>query len=120
MNSVLMSSTSVRSKLQVAIGLFFGLSILNFALMMVVIRIQGGGALNGKVENGRYYLGEAGRYTEVTQSVYTSGRTYETISVVTFLVTIVTGIAYSALKPSAKGNTTGSIATGRETHSDSS
>jgi len=115
-----MSSTSLRSKLQVVIGLFFGLALLNIGLMMLIIRVQGGGALNGKIENRRYYLGDAEQYTEVTQAEYTLSRTYETISVTAFLVTIVANIAYSALKPHAIDQTTEPVATERETRSDSS
>lgn len=87
----------LRPKLQTAVGIFFLLAVFNFPLWMVIDRSQGGSALNGKVENGRYYLGDHGQYTEVSQSVYSINRTYETVSVIAFVATIVGNIAYSAL-----------------------
>ncbi len=62
---------------------------------MVIGPSRGGTALNGKVENGHYYLGDHGYYTEVTPTVYSLNRTYEIITIVAFGITFLITITYS-------------------------
>ena len=45
-------------------------AFLTFATFMVTSICWGGAALNGKAENGRYYLGEHGKFREVGRSYY--------------------------------------------------
>ncbi len=87
--------TKLRPKLQLTIGLFSIIAILNFLLFMVITQNQGGSALNGKVENGHYYLGEHGHYTEVSQAVYLLNQAYEIITLAAFGVTFLIGVIYS-------------------------
>ena len=44
------------------------LAIANFTAFWFATMAMGGSALNGKVEGGRYFVGEHGEYTEVTAS----------------------------------------------------
>ncbi len=46
-----------------------------FAFVLVAVRI-GGDALNGKVEDGHYYLANHGKYTEVSASTFQYSRTH--------------------------------------------
>jgi hypothetical protein len=46
------------------------LGALNFGAFLAVDFILGGDALNGKVEGGRYYLGNHGTFTEVSHAVF--------------------------------------------------
>jgi hypothetical protein len=48
--------------------------ILNFVAFGVLTLKLGGDALNGKVEDGRYYLSNHGRTTEVTRRVFIYSR----------------------------------------------
>src|SRR5262245_49833891 len=50
--------------------LFF-VAIANFLAFCIVSLIIGGEAVSGKVEDGRYYVRHRGRYTEVSQGVWT-------------------------------------------------
>ena len=43
---------------------------LNFLSFMIVQARLGGTAMNGKTDGERYYLGNGGRYTEVSRSVF--------------------------------------------------
>jgi hypothetical protein len=52
----------------------------NFMVFFVVALCIGGDAINGKVENGRYYLSSHGRLTEVSPRVWQYSR-FHTISV---------------------------------------
>lgn len=46
------------------------IGILNFACYVAISLALGGDAVNGKIENGHFYLGEHGHFTEVSSSVY--------------------------------------------------
>lgn len=48
--------------------------MLNFAAFMVATMILGGDAVNGKADGQRYYVGNHGRYTEVSQSTFEYSR----------------------------------------------
>jgi hypothetical protein len=45
-------------------------AIINFAIFWIVAIRIGGDAVNGKIEDGRYYVGSHGRYTEVSNGVW--------------------------------------------------
>ena len=55
-------------------------AIANFAALFVLSLALGGDALNGTVRNGHYYLGDHGRYTEVSKAVFQFSRV-QTVSV---------------------------------------
>ena len=49
-------------------------AFLNFASFVIIAVHLGGDALNGKVENGRYFLSNHGRLTEVSADVFSYSR----------------------------------------------
>ena len=53
----------------IGMALFF-LAIINFAAFAVIALSIGGDALNGKQENGHYYVSSHGKLTEVSRSVW--------------------------------------------------
>jgi hypothetical protein len=62
-----------------AIGIgvtLFLVAWVNFTAFWCVSFWLDGNAIIGKVENGRYYLGSHGRYTEVSQEVWTYSRAH--------------------------------------------
>ena len=54
----------------------FFVGIANFAAFAIVASILGGDAVNGKVQDGHFYLGSHGRYTEVSQATYDYSRAH--------------------------------------------
>ena len=52
----------------------FVIGILNFAAYCIISLSIGGDAINGKTEGGKFYLGEHGRYKEVSSSVFEYSR----------------------------------------------
>jgi hypothetical protein len=59
---------------------------LNGCSFLVHTSIIGGGASNGKIENGKYYVGDHGRYTEVSHSAYRFSWWHELSAAVSILV----------------------------------
>lgn len=57
--------------------------ILNFIIFLATAMYLGGDALNGKIENGHYFLGSHGIYTEVSYNVFV----YSKIHTIIFLIT---------------------------------
>jgi hypothetical protein len=53
-----------------AYSIIIRVAIVNFLLFIVISLLIGGDAINGKVEAGRYYLGNHGVYTEVNAVVF--------------------------------------------------
>lgn len=51
---------------RISLVLFF-VALANFFAFVIGCWVLGGDALAGKVEHGRYYVGNHGKYTEVTQ-----------------------------------------------------
>ena len=64
---------------RIAAALFL-IAFLNFTAFWIVALCIGGDAMNGKVQAGRYYLANHGKYTEVTQCVWAYSKIH-TISV---------------------------------------
>ena len=52
------------------IDAFFHLALLNLALFMVIALLMGGDAVNGKTKDGRYYLANHGKLTEVSKATF--------------------------------------------------
>ena len=48
-----------------------GIALLNFLAFWVAAVYLGGDAVNGKAENGRFFLMSHGRYTEVSADLFT-------------------------------------------------
>jgi hypothetical protein len=51
-------------------SIVFAIGVINFAAFVVIGLSIGGSAMNGKVEDGKYYVGNHGRYMEVSRSVF--------------------------------------------------
>jgi hypothetical protein len=62
----------------------------------------GGSAVNGKVEAGKYFLGEHGKYTEVSRSVYDSSRIHTYSLFITHPMAIIAILAYGVMKEDEK------------------
>jgi hypothetical protein len=60
-----MSNVASRS-----LWLIGALCILNFMAFFVIAGGIGGDAANGKIVNGHFFLGDHGRFTEVTQAIF--------------------------------------------------
>ena len=85
-----------------AIGVFL-LAILGMTLSFFVDQSIGGMAANGKIENGKYYVGQHGEYREVTAAQFEASTRYNRwtlgatgLSMLAFLLT-------SFTDPSCKG-----------------
>ncbi len=76
----------------VAVSLFV-LAMANFAVFWVVAACLGGDAMNGKAENGHYYLMTGNKYTEVSHRVWT----YSVIHTISLFITHPLGIGAMAL-----------------------
>jgi hypothetical protein len=72
----------------------FWTAIFNFAAFDLLSLFMGGTAHNGKVESGRYFLGDHGVYLEVSKMIFDRMHTYETC---TFFLHFVGMIAAFAL-----------------------
>lgn len=70
----------------------------NFAVFVGVAMYLGGDALNGKVEDGHYYLTERGRYTEVSESVFEYSRVHAYTTLVSWPVVLISAYAASRIK----------------------
>lgn len=69
--------------------ILFCLSLLSFCGFEICSGLHGGSASAGKTENGKYYVGEHGHYTEVTRSTFHFSEATESIAVISFLVAFV-------------------------------
>jgi hypothetical protein len=63
-----------KKTLHKACEVIFAIAIVNFLLFFVISLLIGGDGLNGKVENGHYFLGGGGQHTEVSYIVFTYSR----------------------------------------------
>jgi len=50
--------------------------IISFLVFWITAVIFGGDAVNGKIEDGRYYFGSHGEYTEVSRAAYVASAGY--------------------------------------------
>ena len=80
----------MRILLRITLGILAFAVILNLVSWFVFGLTQGGSALNGKIEGGKYYLGDHARYTEVSARKYQFSR-WQTISNVIILPIVVGG-----------------------------
>ena len=57
-------------------GLLFAVAAVNFSAFFALSLAWGGDALNGKAVDGRFYLGNHGRYVEVTEGRWRFSRAH--------------------------------------------
>lgn len=73
--------------------MLFFIALINFAIFVMVAVNIGGDAISGKVENGRYYLSNHGKLTEVSPAVWQ----YSKIHAISVWITHPLGLAGAAL-----------------------
>ncbi len=64
---------NIESKLFISRTLFVT-ALLNFAVFWVVAVCLGGDAVNGRIQDGHFYLANHGKYTEVSERVFDYSR----------------------------------------------
>jgi len=64
------------------------LGFLSFCGFGIYSDLMGGSAGAGKIEDGKYYLGSHGHYTEVTRSTFLVARAIEGSAVLMFLIAL--------------------------------
>ena len=82
---------------------FFAVTFIAFVLSSIIF---GGDAVNGKIEDGRFYFGSHGEYTEVSRAAYVTSAGYVMVMsaivglglVLVFLFFIRKGITHKDLK----------------------
>lgn len=87
------------------------IAFINFAAFWIISLSLGGDALNGKIQNGRYYVGNHGRYTEVSKEIWTYSKIHTTSIWVTHPIGIILGagfVTYSTRKRKNKSSSTAS------------
>jgi hypothetical protein len=80
----------------------FTVAIVNFLIFFLMALSIGGDAVNGKVEGGKYYVANHGKYTEVSKTVFTYSRFHCYSVWVTHPVGILAMIAWSMAKRNRK------------------
>ena len=70
----------------------FSLCWLNGCAFFVHTSVVGGGASIGRIENGKYYVGSHGRYTEVSRSTYRCCWWHELSFAATTLIALFIGL----------------------------
>jgi hypothetical protein len=55
----------------------------SFVIFWIVCALAGGDAVNGKIDDGRYYFGSHGKYTEVSRAAYVLSASYVTMMTAT-------------------------------------
>jgi len=74
------------------IAIFIG--VVNFLLFALISAFIGGDAINGKIENGHYYLANHGRLTEVSAFIFGYSQLHIYSLFVTFPLLALASIAY--------------------------
>lgn len=72
----------------------FVVAVLNFVAFAVAAATLGGDAVNGKVQDGRYYLASHGKLTEVSHAVFTYSRIHCYTLFVTHPLALVFGFLF--------------------------
>jgi hypothetical protein len=67
---------------------FFLTCWLNMVMFFLTSALIGGTAQNGKLENGKFYVGEHSRYTEVSKTMYEFSSTHFFFTIITFVPTL--------------------------------
>jgi hypothetical protein len=77
-----------------ACRIIFYVAILNFLLFFLTSLFIGGDALNGKIEEGHYYVGNHGNYTEVSHIVFTCSKLHGLSVCLTYPLAMLAGLVY--------------------------
>lgn len=72
--------------------LLFVVTVLNFGVWGLVNCAIHGDAINGKIENGKYYVAMKGKFTEVSRCVYLYSAVHTCTQFVLFPTTILLGL----------------------------
>jgi hypothetical protein len=72
-------------------GALVAVGVVNFTVFFVLSLAWGGDALNGKVEDGRFYLGHKGRYVEASEARWRESRAHAISVLVTHPLAIIGG-----------------------------
>ena len=86
---------------RICVTIFF-LGFANFAAFLIAAVVLGGVAVSGKVEDGRYYLSNHGRLTEVSRGTYFYSRVHTHSVWVTHPIAILAAIVASRLNKHEK------------------
>ena len=78
-------------------GLVIAIGILNFLAFAITATSLGGDAINGRSENGHYYLSSHGKSTEVSEAVYNYSRMHDYSVWITHPLAMVAGLILSSL-----------------------
>jgi len=78
------------------------IAIVNFLTFFLIAISIGGDAVNGKVEDGKYYVVNHGKYTEVSKAVFTYSRFHVYSIWVTHPVGVLAMIAWSISRTNMK------------------
>lgn len=65
---------------------------INFLAFIIGAAVLDGDAVNGKIEDGRYYVANHGKYTEVSKSAFTYSRWHVYSVFVTFPIAMLCGL----------------------------
>ena len=74
-----------------ALWVICALCVLNFFVFAIVAGVIGGDAVNGKAVGGHFYLGSHGKFTEVSEDVYTYSRWHVFSLLITHPLAALTG-----------------------------
>jgi hypothetical protein len=80
------------------------IAFINFMVYIVIFLIIGGGALNGKIEDGHYYVGNHHVYRdrEVSESIFNYSKYHGYSVLVTCTIALITVIIYRLSNPEDK------------------
>jgi hypothetical protein len=81
----------------------FALCALNFAIFCVVAVTLGGDAINGKVVGSYFYLGSHGKFTDVSETIYTYSLWHARSLFLTHPLALVTGVLANKQKKTMRG-----------------
>ena len=97
-------STSTR---KLVIGSFiaiFAVAWLNFTVYWIVGVCLGGSADNGRIQDGKYFLGSHGTYTEVSEAVFTYSRIHGESTLITHALLFISVIVLVIFRRHLKQN----------------
>lgn len=74
----------------------FVVAVVNFVTFLIVAAKLGGDAVNGKIQDGRYYVADHGKLTEVSHAAFTYSRIHCYTLFVTHPLALVFGLLFYA------------------------
>lgn len=74
--------------------IIFAVAILNFLLFFLISLFIGGDAFTGKIEDGHYYVGNHGHYTEVSYFVFACSKLHASSVCITHPLAMVASLVY--------------------------